>query len=158
MRSFAGCAAALAASALGLASPAQAGPCWGPRAIDAAKLRNLDIMLMVTALRCRMGPDNFQPDYYAFSTAHRGELGAANIVLRAELGEAPRELDKLSTSIANSFGGGHPDLGCSDLGQLTRDLTNSQIPGALLAAADALVGVPAIPAATCAVRVATVRR
>ena len=163
MKIFAGCAAALAMSALpilslGVATPAQAAGCWGPRAVAAAKLRNLDIMLMVTALRCRMGPDNFQADYNDFSVAHEGELHAANILLKAELGDAPHALDKLNTSIANSFGSGHPELGCSDLAQVTRDLSNSRVSGALLAAADALVGAPTIPAATCGVRVATVRR
>ena len=158
MKTLAGWSAALAVAALCVASPAQAAGCWGPRAIAAAKLRNLDIMLMVTALRCRTGPDDFQPDYYAFSAAHRGELGAANVVLNAQLDEVPHALDNLSTSIANSFGGGHSELGCSDLGQLTRDLTNSQVPGALLSAADALVGAPTIPATACTVRIATVRR
>ena len=168
MKIFAGCAAALAMSALpilslGVATPAQAAGCWGPRAVAAAKLRNLDIMLMVTALRCRMGADNFQPDYYDFSAAHQAELNVANGVLRAQFTgggatAANRALDKMSTGIANSYGMGHPELGCSELHQITRDLAGTRVGGALLDAADALVGAPAIPGGSCAMRVATVRR
>ena len=168
MKIFAGCAAALAVSALpilslGVATPAQAAGCWGPRAVAAAKLRNLDIMLMVTALRCRMGADNFQPDYYNFSAAHQAELNVANGVLRAQFTgggatTANRALDKMSTGIANSYGMGHPELGCSELHQITRDLAGTRVDGALLDAADALVGAPIIPGGSCALRVATVRR
>ena len=164
MRKIVAAAAALAVSSLGVSAPAQAAAgCWGPQAVNAAKLRNLDIMLMVTGLRCRMGPDNFQPDYYAFSAAHQGELNAANAVLRAELGSAgPRgaagALDRMSTSIANAYGLGHPQLGCRELKKVTRDLAQNRAPGTLLAAANTLVGSPANAPGACAARVATVRR
>lgn len=156
-------AAVLAATGIVAAAPAQAQSCWGPQAIAAAKLRNLDIMLMVTALRCRKGPDNFQPDYYAFSAAHQAELNVANGVLRAQFTgggatAANRALDRMSTSIANSYGLGHPELGCGELRKVTRDLATSRNRGVLLAAAEALVGAPAIPGGQCAMRVATVRR
>ena len=154
--------AMLAVTSLLVTTPAQAQTCWGSEAVNAAKLRNLDIMLMVTALRCRMGADNFQPDYYDFSAAHQAELNGANGVLRAQFtggGEiaANRALDRMSTGIANSFGLGHPELGCHELRQVTRDLATTQVRGALLDAADALVGAPAIPGGSCAMRVATVR-
>ena len=156
-------AAILAATSLVATAPVQAQSCWGTEAVNAAKLRNLDIMLMVTALRCRMGTDNFQPDYYDFSAAHQAELNVANGVLRAQFTgggatAANRALDKLSTGIANNYGMGHPELGCHELRQITRDLTGSQVSGALLDAADALVGAPVIPGRSCAMRVATVRR
>ncbi len=156
-------AAVLAATSLVGTMPAQAQSCWGPEAVNAAKLRNLDIMLMVTALRCRMGADNFQPEYYDFSAAHQAELNLANGVLRAQftgagITVANRALDRMSTSIANSFGMGHPDLGCHELRQITRDLANTGISGALLDAADAMVGAPMIPGGSCAMRVSTVRR
>lgn len=156
-------AAMLAATSLVAATPAQAQSCWGTEAVNAAKLRNLDIMLMVTALRCRMGADNFQPDYYNFSAAHQAELNVANGVLRAQFAgagatAANRALDKMSTGIANSYGIGHPELGCHELRQITRDLASTGVSGTLLDAANALVGAPAIPGGSCAMRVATVRR
>jgi len=163
MRKFVAAAAVLAASTMIASAPAQAQACWDTNAVNAAKVRNLDIMLMVTALRCRMGPDNFQPDYYKFSAAHQGELNVANGVIRAQFAgggaqAANRALDKMSVVIANSYGTGHPELGCRELRQVTRDLASSRIPGTLLAAADALVGAPAIPGGACAARFATVRR
>lgn len=156
-------AAALAVSSLVASAPAQAQACWGPQAVDAAKLRNLDIMLMVTALRCRMGPDNFQPEYYKFSAAHQAALNRANGTIRAQFaGTGPvaanRALDKMSVTIANSYGMGHPEMGCKQLRQVTRDLARPQAPGGLLAAADTLVGAPSVPGGQCATRVVTSRR
>ena len=120
-------------------------------------------MLMVTALRCRMGPDNFQPDYYKFSAEHRAELNVANGVIRAQFaGAGPkaavRALDKMSVVIANSYGTGHPNLGCKELRRITSDLAASRVPGNLLAAADALVVSPVVPGTACPTRIATVRR
>jgi len=152
-------AAALAASSLVATAPAQAAACWGPQAVDAAKLRNLDIMLMVTALRCRTGADNFQPDYYKFSAAHQAELNRANGVIRAQFaGAGPaaanRALDKMSVVIANGYGTGHPNLGCKELRKITRDLAGSRAPGNLLAAADAVVVDPFMPGRACGTRLA----
>ncbi|MCZ8171525.1 MAG: hypothetical protein O9272_07275, partial [Brevundimonas sp.] len=60
-----GIAAALAALGLLATTPASA-----QSASQAEKLRRLDIMLMVTGLRCRHTADNFQPDYQRFTTKH----------------------------------------------------------------------------------------
>ena len=163
MRKFLTAAAVLAASTMAMSTPVQAQACWDANAVNAAKVRNLDIMLMVTALRCRMGPDNFQPDYYAFAAAHQTELNVANGVIRAQFGgggakAAARALDKMSTVIANGYGVGHPHLGCKELRQITRDLGASRVPGSLLAAADALVATPVVPGSACASRFATARR
>ena len=134
-------AAAVAAAALFAGSPASA------QSLEAAeKLRRLDIMLMVTALRCRFGEDNFQADYDAFATHHLAELNDATRTLTAELARqhgasgARRALDKLSTVIANGYGMGHPDLGCGDLKRTTQELADQTDPAALAAAADRLIG------------------
>ena len=137
-------AAALAAIALLAGSPARA-----ESSLEAAeKLRRLDIMLMVTALRCRFGADNFQADYDAFSTRHLAELNAAARTLTAELAHrhgaagARRALDTMSTGIANGYGMGHPQLECAELKQTTQALTAETDEAALVAAADRLVGLP----------------
>ena len=163
MRKFIAVAALLAASTMVASAPAQAQACWNANAVNAAKVRNLDIMLMVTALRCRLGPDNFQPDYYKFSAAHQAELNVANGVIRAQFSgvgpkAAVRALDKMSVVIANSYGTGHPNLGCKELRRITSDLAASRVPGNLLAAADALVVSPVVPGTACPTRIATVRR
>lgn len=133
--------AALAAGAFLLATPAQA----ASASEEAAKLRKLDIMLMVTGLRCRTTPDNFQADFAAFEAAHLTELNAAATQMRRDLvatngaAGAARALDRLSTGMANQYGQGHPRLGCAQLKQATRILTQTRGRDALLNAADALL-------------------
>lgn len=137
MNRIAGVAAGLAAFSMTLAFPASAGT------VDSAeKIRKLDIMLMVTALRCRHGADNFQADYERFSASHLAELNAASATLKADIGRrsgaagAKRALDKISTGMANAYGNGHPWMDCAQLKQAARDLSQTRAPGALLAAAD----------------------
>jgi hypothetical protein len=111
----------------------------------AEKVRKLDIMLMVSSLRCRKTSDNFQSDYAAFSAAHLGELNQAAGTLRSDMAArygtsgADRALDRLSTSMANQYGQGHPWLDCHDLKQVTHDLAGNRHPGVLLSAADELL-------------------
>lgn len=132
--------AVLAAAGMMLATPALAA---GTQ--EAEKLRKLDIMLMVTALRCRTTADNFQSDFAAFEAAHLAELNDAAQQLRRELvaskgaAGASRELDRISTGMANQYGQGHPWLDCAALKQATRLL--ARIPGrsALVEAADQLL-------------------
>lgn len=95
---------------------------------DATQLRKLDIMLMVSSLRCRFGPDNFQPDYSRFATNHYPTMqGAfkvmeANYIARHGAVGAKRAIDKVSVSMANQYGQGHPWLGCADLKAMTQKL------------------------------------
>ena len=138
-------AAALAAAALLAGSPAGA---QQSSLETAEKLRRLDIMLMVTALRCRFGEDNFQADYEAFSARHLATLNAAARDLTAELARqhgargADRALDRMSTGIANGYGMGHPLFECADLKRTTQELTGESDREALVAAADQLIELP----------------
>lgn len=112
---------------------------------EAEQLRQLDIMLMVTALRCRNGSDDFQADYNRFAARHLATMNGASRELQAQYGrsqnatQARRRLDRLSTSIANRYGLGHPWLECGQLGQVTRDLADSTGRQVLLAAAEELL-------------------
>ena len=143
MKRVSGVAAGMAAVAMLCSQPALAAPMS-----KAEKLRRLDIMLMVTGLRCRTTADNFQADYGRFTTNHIGELNAASRALKAELaslhgiGGADRALDRISVTMANQYGQGHPWLGCRQLGQVTRMLADAQGRAPLLAAADQLFGPP----------------
>jgi len=67
--------AALTPSGVAVAADARA---------EAEQLRRMDIMLMVTGLRCRASADNFIDDYGAFTSSHMGELNAASSELKAE--------------------------------------------------------------------------
>ncbi|WP_156500297.1 S-adenosyl-L-homocysteine hydrolase [Croceicoccus bisphenolivorans] len=113
--------------------------------VSAEKLRKLDIMLMVTALRCRHGGDNFQRDYEKFSIKHNVALqGAAKSLQASYTGKygakgAKRQLDKISVSMANQYGQGHPWLECAELKQVTHDLAADRDSSRLLAVADQLL-------------------
>lgn len=138
-----GSLAAMAALAIGLFA---SNPAHAMAGNGAEKLRRLDIMLMVTALRCRNTPDNFTAEYGQFTSNHMAELNQANAELRDDLGarfgaaRANRELDRLSTEMANQYGQGHPWLTCADLHSVARDLADVRGTGTLLEAADQLLG------------------
>lgn len=129
------------ALSLGAVTPAQAaGPMSG-----AEKLRRLDIMLMVTGLRCRATADSFTADYGRFTASHLGELNEANAELKADMARrygaagAQRALDRLSTTMANGYGQGHPWLGCRDLKMVTQNLAVVRGRATLEEAADQLL-------------------
>lgn len=119
--------------------------------VSAEKLRKLDIMLMVTALRCRHGADNFQRDYEKFAVKHNVALqGAARSLQASYQGKygakgAKRQLDKISVGMANKYGQGHPWLECAQLKQVTHDLAADRDSSRLLGAADQLLS-PSRPA------------
>jgi hypothetical protein len=112
---------------------------------DAEQLRRMDIMLMVTSLRCRKGPDNFQSDYNKFSAAHLQTMNAASRQLKSGMEKqfgmkgAARKLDQMSVSMANDYGNGHPWLECAELREVTRELASEKDPGRLVLAADELL-------------------
>ncbi len=120
-----GFAACVAAAGMVLSFPAAAGG-----SSQAEKIRRLDIMLMVTGLRCRTTRDNFQHEYGRFTTNHIDELNAAARELKADyaakLGpaKAERALDKLSVQMANQYGQGHPWLNCGQLKQVASTLAD----------------------------------
>jgi hypothetical protein len=132
--------ASLAAS-MAVSVPAQAAGSMS----GAEKLRRLDIMLMVTGLRCRKTADNFNAEYGKFTTSHMPTLNAANAELRANMARkfgpaaANRQLDRLSTTMANAYGNGHPWLSCGELKQVARDLAKVRGRETLVEAADQLL-------------------
>lgn len=136
-------AMAAAAFAVSLAAPTSASA--NATIHTAEKLRKLDIMLMVSSLRCRYGSDNFQPEYRQFSAKHIGTLNHAAKTLQSDLTRqhghkgAKRRLDKISVGMANRYGLGHPWLGCGELKQVATDLANVGNRHELIAAADELL-------------------
>ena len=109
---------------------------------EAEKIRRLDIMLMATSLRCRLGDVDFRDDFARFEGAHMDELNAAAASLRgdysARFGKAGGEaaLDRLSTRMANEYGQGHPWLACNELQMVARSLADMRGTEALVEAAD----------------------
>ena len=132
---------------LAAVAPAQAAGSLG----SAEKLRRLDIMLMVTSLRCRSTADNFNVEYGRFTTSHMAELNQASDQLRADLvgrygaGGSARALDRISTVMANAYGQGHPWLSCRDLKKVASDLAQVRGRDTLVEAADQLLGAGRAP-------------
>ena len=140
-------AAGLAAISMMMAAPVQAAPGMS----EAESLRKLDVMLMVTGLRCRATPDNFMNDYSRFVTRHRSTLGQANRELKAELARrygasgATNKLDQISVHMANSYGRGHPWLSCAQLKEVTQNLNQVVGRATLVEAADQVLAAKPAP-------------
>lgn len=141
MQSFKSAFAMIAAASLFMSSGASA----GAANVD-EQIRKLDIMLMVTSLRCRFGAENFQPQYQNFSANNLSTLNGAARRLEGDLTRkhgakgAKRQLDRISVSMANEYGQGHPWLGCAELKQIATQLSGTRDPVALALAADELLG------------------
>ncbi len=135
-------AAALAVTATSSAIAAPA--CWSADLVRAAKLRQLDVMLMVGSLRCRTTGQDYRVAYDRFLLRHRPTLGKANAAIlgemRARLGQigALETLDQASVRMANRYGQ-QAGYACADLGEVTAALADSG-GEALVQAADMLVG------------------
>jgi len=140
------CAAAVAgAITLTASAPAVAAPaCWSANLLNAARLRQLDVMLMVGSLRCRTSAQDYRASYDRFLQRHRPQLGKANMAMRGEMrtqlgaAGALEMLDRISVRMANRYGE-QAGYGCADLGELAAALANSG-DEALPHAADVLVG------------------
>jgi hypothetical protein len=152
-------AAIAAATSLLAAQPAQA--CWSDRETQAASVANLNMMMMVTALRCRKGPDNFLAEYNRFVTTNNGTLGLQNAVIKSRFARmngaqaAEGAMDRFTIGLANSYGGSSADRGCGELKLLAVDLASrSHDSTALAAMADRHAGVPALPGGQCGAKVA----
>ena len=101
-----------------LATQAQAG-CWSKAEVDAARVRDLDTMLMVSALRCRKVDAAFVARYNAFVKGAKPSLVAANTVLRARFAKmGASAFDNYVTRVANRYGAGVEGLACPDMASI----------------------------------------
>lgn len=116
-------AAILTLAATVVAVPSQAS-CWNETAISAAKVRDLETMLMVSALRCRLSGQNMIPAYNRMISQSRPALTAVNDSLRAhfiaDVGERAglNAYDRYVTSVANRYGAGVEGLNCRDMASI----------------------------------------
>jgi hypothetical protein len=120
------------AAAMPLA-PATANTCWKTAAIEAAQVRDMDMMLMVSALRCRGTAHNFLPAYNRFVQEKRVALTGLNDELRAHFRAQVGPIaglgayDDYVTGLANIYGAGVGGLACRDL-QSIADAANALPP------------------------------
>lgn len=155
----------IAAALVGLslaATPAQA--CWTNAEQDAARIANMNQMLMVSALRCRFGNDNFLSDYNRFIRNNNDVLASQHAIIKARyartMGEkaAFAELDRFMIALSNYYGGGHGDPDCAKLEKLSGELSRGRQDVKMLAmVADDVVGIPRQAAQACSVTIASRR-
>jgi hypothetical protein len=140
--------------------PAQA--CWDNLAVQAASIRHLDAMLMVTALRCRTGRDNFLSEYNAFITANNTVLGSQNAQLKLHFVKtvgsksAENAADHFTIQISNRYGAGNSNMNCHQLKALAGQLASrSHEVFELAAVADKMVGMPELVGGRCHAQIAS---
>lgn len=109
--------AALVCAALALPAPAFA----MQTTEDAETVREFNMMLMATSLRCRTSGFDFRREYESFTRHNLHHLNRAHDEVKrslvARFGEerSQRELERFDADMANRYGGGHPSLNCAQL-------------------------------------------
>lgn len=140
--------------ALALASTPIQAACWTPGEVAAAKVRDLDTMLMVSGLRCRFQSAALLTTYNEMVVRHRAALTEANMQLRghftAAIGGA-NALDRYITRVANRYGAGAEDLSCASLQSIAEAaMAEPSTLAALTALADRAAVRPELPEGACA--------
>jgi hypothetical protein len=159
MRGILGKIALAAVVSAAAVQPAQA--CWNEAGQDAVKITHLNTMLLVTALRCRGGADNFLPEYNRFVVNNSSLIGNQGKVIKTHFAAshgargAEGALDRMSIGFANSYGTGHRNMNCRELKMLAGGLASQKQGIATLAkAADMAVEPTRLPGGTCPARMA----
>lgn len=160
MKGIIGRVALAAVAMVAAVQPAQA--CWTNVGHDAVKITHLNTMLLVTALRCRGGADNFLPEYNRFVVNNSSLIGTQGKLIKAHFAQtygargAEGALDRMSIGFANSYGTGHRKMNCGQLKALAAKLASEKQGVATLAhAASGAVDDAQLPGGVCPVRMAT---
>lgn len=115
----------LAVTGMAMLAATPAAACWSETAVAAAKVRDLETMLMVSALRCRFSGGDLLARYNSFVAASRPALVEVNDHLRQHFSEEVGRADALDaydsyvTAVANRYGGGVDGVDCRDLEDVT---------------------------------------
>jgi len=147
---------------IGMSSqPAMA--CWNAESVQAAKIMNLNNMMMVSALRCRKGSDNFLPQYNQFVKNNRALMGGQHAAAKRHFvtkhGKkgAVNALDRFNISLANKYGAGHATMNCKDLKVLAQSMSGKQTLAGLTRLADNNAGLPLLSGGQCNSRIASAK-
>lgn len=144
-----------------MSSEVQAASCWSDTAYQAAQLRDLDTMLMVATLRCRVKGMDFSADYNKFVVDKRPILAAANTEIQFAFAQsvgrakALGAYDDFMTKVANSYGNGMTGMKCEDFAALARTAVETPaVRTSLVALADQLGSHPPVPVQRCNTNIA----
>lgn len=94
--------------------------CWSETAVNAARIRDMETMLMVSALRCRSTDAHILGAYNSFVRTSRVALTQVNNTLRNQFADQGglNAYDRYVTSIANRYGAGAEGLSCDDMSSI----------------------------------------
>lgn len=136
--------------------------CWDANSVNAAKVRDMETMLMVASLRCRLkGDPQMLVSYNEFIRSSRPALTQVNDTLRAHFANEGglNAYDRYVTSIANRYGGGAEGLTCEDMSSI---LAAARAEGGSLAGLTRLATAakvePVLNGGRCEVSIAAVAR
>ncbi len=152
-------AVAVVIASTALAGSARAG-CWSPQEVQSAHVRELDTMLMVASLRCRIAGRDFTEDYNGFVRENRPMLTRANDSLRDHFFSSGglNAFDRYVTRIANRYGGGADSMNCKDFQTVLEDARDARgsLPKLLRLASNAGIQ-PNLPGGLCTTTIASAR-
>lgn len=148
-------AGAIAAAAIG--TPVQAQRCWNQALVEAAQVKEFEIMLMVATLRCQAKGTDLSGEYNRFIAAHRPVLRAVGEEIVREFkvslgaGGAMKAYDKLGVVMANKYGNGIQGLECADFQAIIAQAQSTPAGKAQLVSLAQRAGMdPELPAPRCA--------
>jgi hypothetical protein len=158
---------AAAVAALGMVvaagqAHAAANDCWSVQEVSAAKVRDLQTMLMVAGLRCRNTGTDVLAGYNRFVVTNRATITEVNNRLKMHFNsaygsiEGQRSYDRFTTALANAYGAGGSGAGdCNDMADLAEDAAAARGSlRALLSLADERGIRPDTPSRRCSVEIA----
>lgn len=93
------------------AGASEAKQCWHSYEVEAAKVRDLHVMLMLGALRCKAANKDIMGKYEAFTASKSGLLNSYNNVLKTRfvrvngINDAQRAYEAFNTRLGNSHSG-----------------------------------------------------
>lgn len=111
LRMAAGAACCIVALSSVQAAASEPGQCWQSYEVEAAKVRDLHIMLMLGALRCKAVNKDITGKYEAFTVKKSGLLSSYNNVLKTRfmrvngITEGERAYEAFNTRLGNSHSG-----------------------------------------------------
>lgn len=95
----------------GQAMAAEEAGCWQPYEVEAAKVRDLHVMLMLGSLKCKSLNGGLADKYSAFTDRHIGLLSSYNNVLKARfmrtsgISDGLRAYEEFNTKLGNTHSG-----------------------------------------------------
>ncbi|ANI78348.1 hypothetical protein [Sphingobium sp. EP60837] len=111
LRMAAGAACCIVALSSVQAAASEAGQCWQSYEVEAAKVRDLHIMLMLGALRCKAANKDIMDKYEAFTAKKSGLLSSYNNALKTHfmrvngISDGQRAYEAFNTRLGNSHSG-----------------------------------------------------